>query len=99
MKARTLRAGMSFTLAFVCHAAVAAPFAYVGNQENGTISIIDTATDTVARTVPEHGKLGEKIQAVVTDPAGRTAFVVDAQGNALVAVDLASGEIRQRIAV
>jgi YVTN family beta-propeller protein len=79
--------------------AVAAPKAYVGNQENGTISIIDTASDTAIKTLPEKGKIGEKIQAVVTDPAEKNAFVVDANGNSLVVVDLASGEIKQTIAV
>ncbi len=73
--------------------------AYVGNQETGTVSIIDTATDTVIATLPDHGKIGAKIQAVVADPAGKTAFVVDAEGNALVAVDIASGQVQQRIAV
>ncbi len=77
----------------------AASKAYVGNQENGTISIIDTASDTVIKTVPEKGKIGEKIQAVVTDPAEKNAFVVDAKGNSLVVVDLNSGEIKQKIAV
>jgi len=80
-------------------AAAGGGFAYVGNQENGTISIIDTTKDEVVRTIPEHGRIGQKIQAVVTDPAGKTAFAVDAEGNALVAVDTASGEIKQRIAV
>ena len=79
--------------------AAAAPKAYVGNQENGTISIIDTASDQVIKTVPEKGKIGEKIQAVVTDPAEKNAFVVDAKGNSLVVVDLETGQIRQKIAV
>src|SRR5262249_6933664 len=41
----------------------------------------------------------EKIQAVVTDPAEKNAFVVDAKGNSLVVVDLESGAIKQKIAV
>ena len=77
----------------------AASKAYVGNQENGTISIIDTGSDQVIKTVPEKGKIGEKIQAVVTDPAEKKAFVVDAKGNSLVVVDLASGEVKQKIPV
>jgi len=77
----------------------AAPRAYVANQENGTLSIIDTAKDEVVRTLPASGRIGQKIQAVVTDPAEKTAFVVDAEGNAIVLVDLASGEVKQRVAV
>ena len=92
-------AAVSLTI-FVSGAnAAAASKAYVGNQENGTISIIDTASDMVVKTVPDKGKIGEKIQAVVTDPAEKNAFVVDAKGNSLVVVDLASGEIKQKIAV
>ncbi|MGA2190238.1 MAG: beta-propeller fold lactonase family protein [Steroidobacteraceae bacterium] len=77
----------------------AGEFAYVGNQGPGTISIIDTASDAVTRTLPDQGKIGAKIQAVVTDRGGKTAFVVDADSNALIAVDVASGHVKQRIEV
>jgi len=91
---------LGFAVAAFCSiSAGAAPLAYVGNQQDGTISIIDTVRDEVVRTIPQHGSLGKKIQAVVTDPAGKTAFVVDADGNAVVVVDLATGEVRQRIMV
>jgi YVTN family beta-propeller protein len=80
-------------------AASAAEYAYVGNQGPGTVSVIDTASDEVSRTLPDQGKIGPKIQAVVTDRGGKTAFVVDAVTNVLIAVDVASGQVKQRIDV
>ena len=73
--------------------------AYVGNQGNGTVSIIDTARDEVVRSVPVQGSLGKKIQAVVADRAGKRLFVVDAAANALVVVDAGSGHIIRSIDV
>jgi len=90
---------LSATLAGAPSTSAANVYAFVGNQESGTVSIIDTVTDEVVRTLPEQGKLGAKIQAVVADRGGQTAFVVDAAGNALIALDIASGQIQQRIAV
>lgn len=73
--------------------------AFVGNQGDGTVSVIDTESDKVTRTLPDRNKIGTKVQAVVPDRSGKTAFVVDALGNALIAVDVASGRIETRIAV
>lgn len=77
----------------------AAEFAYVGNQESGTVSLIDTSNDQVTRTLPDQGKIGAKVQAVVTDRTGKTSFVIDANSDALIAVDVASGQVKQRIDV
>jgi YVTN family beta-propeller protein len=78
---------------------IACAFAYVGNQAGGTVSVIDTDRDEVTRTLPDHGKIGGKVQAVIADHAEKTAFVVDADSNALVIVDVASGQIEQRVDV
>ncbi|HUX73099.1 MAG TPA: beta-propeller fold lactonase family protein [Steroidobacteraceae bacterium] len=86
-------------LAALGSARTAAAYAYVGNQLSGTVSIIDTATDTVVRTLPAHGKIGAKIQAVVADRSERHIFVVDAAGNDLVELDAASGRVLKRIKV
>ena len=94
-----MKTAIVFLLVLLIAAPAFAANAYVGNQESGTVSIIDTATDEVVRTLPAQGKIGAKVQAVVADTAEETAFVVDTAGNALVAVDIASGQIRQRIAV
>ncbi|MBS0613219.1 MAG: hypothetical protein JSS24_08625, partial [Proteobacteria bacterium] len=62
--------------------------ALVPNQEDGTLSVIDTASNAVLRTIPSDARIGAKIQAVAAS-AART-FVVDAAGNALLQVDAQS---------
>jgi YVTN family beta-propeller protein len=86
-------------LAAVFSRSVVADVAYVGNQGNGTVSLIDTATDAVIRTLPDQGSIGAKVQAVVTSSAPTRSFVVDAGGNALVVIDVASGRIQARLQV
>ena len=78
---------------------VASAYAYVGNQRSGTVSVIDTARDVVVRTLPAHGKIGNKIQAVVADHAEKHVFVVDAAGNDLVELDARTGRVEKRISV
>ena len=99
----TLQTAAAVTLlsAVAAHAAPAASseLAYVGNQASGTISVIDTTRDVVVRTVPTHGKIGTKIQAVLADRDGKHLFAVDADANALVEVDALSGRIIKRIHV
>jgi len=68
-----------------------APMAYVPNEKDGTISVIDTATDTVVGLLPKDGKLGEKIQAVALHPDGKNLYVVVRDKNAVAFVDLATG--------
>ncbi|KLB75250.1 surface antigen, partial [Xanthomonas euvesicatoria] len=40
-------------------------FAYVPNQRSGTVSVIDTHTDTVVRTLSAQGQLGKRLQQVL----------------------------------
>lgn len=86
-------------LAAIAMQAAGADVAYVGNQGSGTISVIDTATDTVSRTFPDAGSIGVKVQAVVLNRAQTRAFAVDADANALVVLDVASGRIEKSLAV
>ena len=67
--------------------AIAAPFAYVPNQKSGTISVIDTATDTVTKTLSGGGTLGKRLQAIDSDAKGDVLYVVDAEHDKLVAID------------
>ena len=53
--------------------AAAAPFAYVPNSDDGTVSVIDTATDTVVATVP----VGQAPIGVAVHPAGTYAYVTN----------------------
>src|SRR5579883_802869 len=54
-------------LAAFAGAAPAAELAYVGNQGDGTVSVIDTDSDKVIRLLPDRDKIGTKVQAVVPD--------------------------------
>src|SRR4051794_15769867 len=61
------RVGIALLVASLSSPLVAAPFAYVPNQKSGTISVIDTATDTVTRTLSGQGALGKRLQAIDSD--------------------------------
>lgn len=77
----------------------AAPMAYVPNQRSGTISVIDTGSDEVVRTLSAQGQLGKRLQQVALDPAGKTLFVIDAAHDALVALDIATDSVRTRVPI
>jgi YVTN family beta-propeller protein len=47
-----LCAVLAMGLGLTASPAAAAPFAYVTNETDGTVSVIDTATNTVVATVP-----------------------------------------------
>ena len=81
----------------VASPASAAPFAYVPNQKSGTISVIDTATDTVTRTLSAGGTLGKRLQAIDSDAKGDVLYVVDAEHNKLVAIDLATDSVKHSV--
>lgn len=89
---------LSALLSIETSAWAAPPHAYVANEGDGTVSVIDTDKDEVARTLTVHGESGDKLQAALADRGERTLFVVDAKNSQLVAVDLASGQAKQRIA-
>ena len=50
----------------------AAPFAYVPNEGSGTLSVIDTATDSVVHEI----KAGKKPRVVATGKAGNSLYVL-----------------------
>jgi len=77
--------------------AIAAPFAYVPNQKSGTISVIDTATDTVTRTLSAGGSLGKRLQAIDADSKGDVLYVVDAERNKLIAIDPATDSVKHSV--
>ena len=68
----------------ISSAALAAPFAYVPNEKSGTISIIDTATDTVVGDMPA----GTKPRGLAVSHDGKELYVSDQPNNELVIVDL-----------
>ena len=66
--------------------ASASPFAYVPNEKSGTISIIDTVTDSVVGEV----KAGTKPRGRVARKDGKALYVSDQPTNSLLIVDLAT---------
>src|SRR4051812_25609116 len=74
-----------------------ATHAYVANEGDGTVSVIDTRTDEVTGTLVAHGEFGDKLQAALADRHERSLFVVDAKNSQLVVIDLASGQVQSRI--
>ena len=74
-------------------AAFAAPFAYVPNEKSATVSVIDTATDTVVRTLPG----GQRPRGIATD--GRRLYVSEAPADGLAIIDTTAEEPIRRIAL
>ncbi len=56
-------------------AAEAAPFAYVTNVNSNTVSVIDTATNTVVATVPVRSN--DNPEGVAITPDGAFAYVAN----------------------
>jgi YVTN family beta-propeller protein len=73
--------------------ALAAPLAYVPNEKSGTVSVIDTATDQVARTIGTGGKP----RGIAISPDGATLYVSEQTSNSLLVVELVGGTVRERI--
>ena len=67
---------LSVVLMVAASYAQAAPLAYVPNEKDGTISVIDTSTDKVIKKLPKKGAFGKKIQAVAMHPDGTKLYVV-----------------------
>ena len=75
------------------------PFAYVPNEKDGTVSVIDTTTDTIVKTLPKKGVFGKKIQAVALSQDGNKLFVVVRDKNSVAVVDLVKGKQERLIKV
>jgi YVTN family beta-propeller protein len=95
---RRFRLPLAVAIAFAGVAAAnAATLAYVPNQKSGTISVIDTSTDTVTKTLTVKNALGKRLQALDTDAKGTTLYVVDAANNKLVAIDPETDSVKQSV--
>ena len=60
--------------------------AYVPNVNSGTVSVIDTKTKTVTKSIA----IGTSAEAVAFTPDGRTAYVCDGNDNAVFVIDTAA---------
>jgi YVTN family beta-propeller protein len=81
---------LAMALALSARPAAAAPFVYVGNFVDNTISVIDTATNMVVATLPSGAVGGIAItpdgtHAYVTNPNASAVSVIDTSTNAVVA--------------
>jgi len=79
------RRGAGLFLVAVCWAATAAaaPFVYVTDAIDDTVSVIDTATDTVTATVPVGDISGVAIDPLAVSPDGRRVYVALVDGIAV----------------
>lgn len=75
--------------------AAAAPFAYVPNSDDGTVSVIDTATDTVVATVP----VGQAPIGVAVHPAGTYAYVTNRGDGSLSVIDTRTNAVSATLSV
>src|SRR4051812_8173026 len=89
--------GLVFLTLLLPAPAWCAPHAYLANEGDGTVTVIDTRSDEVERTIVVHGDQGDKVQAAIADRGERSLFVADAINNQLIVVDLGSGKVVQRI--
>ena len=75
--------------------AQAAPFAYVTNEKSGTISVIDTVSDTVVGEI----RAGKKPRGAAFASDGKLLFVSDQPNNNLMVVDVEGRKVVATIAL
>ena len=68
---------------------------YVTNQNSDTVSVIDTATNTVVATIA----VGDGPYAVAVDPAGTRAYVANLFSNNVSVIDTATNTVVATIPV
>ncbi|HEX3430217.1 MAG TPA: YncE family protein [Rhizomicrobium sp.] len=72
-----------------------APAAYIANAHDGTVSVIDTSTNTVTATIPGFNFPS----GVAATPDGRKVYVVNEAGNSVSVVETSSNTIAATIPV
>ena len=77
------------------HIAVAAPFAYITNTGSNSVSVIDTATNTVVATVA----VGFAPLGVAVNPAGTRVYVANNGSNNVSVIDTATNTVAATVAV
>jgi YVTN family beta-propeller protein len=93
-----LFAMLAMGLALAASPAAAAPVAYVANFLSGTVSVIDTATNTVVTgTRPDSAVIGGPTAVAVT-PDGKHAYVAISNANSVV-IDTATNKVVATIPV
>ncbi|NVN91040.1 MAG: hypothetical protein HXX11_10610 [Desulfuromonadales bacterium] len=82
-------------IAFPVVAADAAPFAYITNNISDSVSVIDTATNSVVTTIP----VGDQPQAIAVNPAGTRVYVVNFNADYASVIDTATNTVVSTIPV
>jgi YVTN family beta-propeller protein len=90
---RSLALVVAGTHLFAAAEATAQPFAYVATAYSDTITIIDAATNTVAKVIASHGYP----LAVAASHDGRSVFVANVDDSTISVLDTASNEITRTI--
>src|SRR3990170_3787634 len=75
--------------------AQAGPFAYIPNDGSNTVSVIDTATNTVTATVP----VGANPAGVAVHPAGTFVYVANFNDNTVSVIDTATNTVTATVPV
>ena len=75
--------------------AVAAPFAYITNTNSNSVSVIDTATNTVVTTVP----VGFAPLGVAVNPTGTQVYVANYSPSNVSVIDTATNTVAATVAV
>jgi YVTN family beta-propeller protein len=76
----TFCAVLAMGLGLMAFPAEAQPFAYVANSGDNTVSVINTATNTVVATIPV-GPAGANPFGVAFTPDGTLAYVTNGSNN------------------
>src|ERR1700730_16017656 len=87
---------LAMGLGLMARPAVAAPFAYVANGGDGTVSVIDTATNTVVGIpIP----VGKEPFGVAVTPDGKHAYVANRGSNNVSVIDTATNKVVATVVV
>src|SRR5215831_9019994 len=87
---------LALTLAcLLAPASTHAQNAYITNRSSSTVSVIDTATDTVSATIP----VGLTPDGVAVSPDGSKVYVTNASSNTVSVIDTATNTISATIPV
>ena len=72
-----------------------ATYAYITNGESNTVSVIDTATNTVTATVP----VGSEPEGIAVSPDGTGVYVANLKSNTVSVIDTATNTVTATVSV
>lgn len=71
--------------------------AVTSNLGDGSLSVIDTGTNRVVRTIPVSGTAGSGQVTIAFSPDGRRVFAAETLANTVAEVDIATGQVLRRL--